>query len=266
MNKLINIFILVFVCNTTDTFAGSRATENANLDPVEVVKFAKDVEKYAASKGARAFIVSRLGTPKSELPEGVHFTHTAVAIYSNIQLSDGKIVQGYAFHNLYQNAEGSNKSKIITDYPVDFFWGAIELKAGIIIPTPELQKLLIENISSGKHLSLHNPKYSVLSNPFNDKYQNCTEYILDIINASIYQTTDKQKLKANAKAHFKPKRIKRSLQLLLGRLLKEDVTTKDHGRKIYTATFTTIGKYLDNNKLATDFIVLNQNGTTAELI
>ena len=153
-------------------------------------------------------------------------------------------------------------SSIVVDYPVDFFWGAMELKAGVIIPTPELQQLLIKNISSGKHLGLHNPKYSVLSNPFNSKYQNCTEYILDVINASIYQTTDKKQLKANAKAHFKPKRIKRSLKLLLGRLFKEEVTTKDHGRKLYTATFTTIGEYLENNQLATDFLVLKPNGLT----
>jgi hypothetical protein len=262
MKVFVRSLIIVLLWNTTDTFAGSKASINANLDPVEVVTFAKDVEKYAASKGARAFIVSRLGTPKSELPDGVQFTHVGVAIYSTIQLEDGKTVQGYAFHNLYQDAEGSKTSSIVTDYPVDFFWGAVELKAGIIIPTPELQQLLIENISNGKHLSLHNPKYSVLSNPFNSKYQNCTEYILDIINASIYQTTDIQQLKVNAKAHFKPKRIKKSLKLLLGRLLKDDVTTKDHGRKLYTATFTTIGEYLESNQLATDFLVLKPDGVT----
>ena len=106
MKLFLRTLMIVFIFNTSDTIAGSKASINANLDPVKVVKFAKDVEKYAASKGARAFIVSRLGTPKSELPDGIHFTHTAVAIYSTIQLSDGSTAQGYAFHNLYQDTEG----------------------------------------------------------------------------------------------------------------------------------------------------------------
>ncbi len=266
MKILIQVIVLVLFANAPDAFAGSRSTQNVILDPQEVVKFSKDVEKYAASKGARAFIISRLGTPKSELPEGIHFTHTAVAVYSTIQLSDGKTVQGYAIHNLYQDSEDSKYSSIHVDYPVDFFWGALELKAGIIIPTPELQQLLVENIANSKHLDLHNPNYSLLSNPFNSQFQNCTEYILDVINASIYQTTDKQQIKANTQAHFKAKRIKRSLKLLLGRILKDDLTAKDHGRKIYTATFTTIGQYLQNNKLSSNFIVLKQDGTITELM
>jgi len=266
MNILIKIVILVLLANTSDALAGSRSTNKLFLDPEEVVKFSKDVEKYAASKGARAFIISRLGTPKSELPKGIHFTHTAVAVYSTIQLSGGKSVQGYAIHNLYQDGEDSKFSSILVDYPVDFFWGALELKAGIIIPTPELQQLLVENIVSSKHLDLHNPNYSLLSNPFNNQFQNCTEYILDVINASIYQTTDKQQLKANTQAHFKAKRIKRSLKLLLGRILKDDLTAKDHGRKIYTTTFTTIGEYLQNNNLSNDFIVLDKDGTVTDLM
>lgn len=266
MKMIIKISILFLIWNTSNVFAGSGAPKDATLDPIEIVKFAKDVEKYAASKGARAFIISRLGTPKSKLPEGINFTHTAVAVYSTIQLSDGKTAHGYAIYNLYQDSENSKTSSIIMDYPVDFFWGALELKAGIIIPTPELQQLLLENIASNKHLNLHNPNYSMLSNPFNSEYQNCTEYILDVINASIYQTTDMQQLKANAQAHFKPKRIKRSLKLLLGRILKDDLTTKDHGRKLYTATFSTIGKYLLNNNLASSLIVFKQDGTTTKLM
>jgi hypothetical protein len=266
MRIIFKISLLLLIWITPTTFAGSGASKEATLDPEEIIKFAKDVEKYAASKGARAFIISRLGTPKAELPKGINFTHTAVAVYSTIQLSDGKTVQGYAIHNLYQDSEDSNASSIIIDYPVDFFWSAFELKAGIIIPTPELQQLLLDNIANSKHLSLHNPNYSLLSNPFNSKYQNCTEYILDVINASIYQTTDIQQLKKNTQAHFKPKRIKRSLKLLLGRILKDDLTTKDHGRKIYTTTFSTIGNYLQDNNLASSLIVFQKDGTIDKLM
>jgi len=93
---------------------------------------------------------------------------------------------------------------------VDFFAGAHALKAGIAIPTPKLQRRLLELIEKDGHLELHNPRYSVLSNPFDARYQNCAEYVLDMINAVLYQTMDKEQLKVNARAYFQPYSVKMS--------------------------------------------------------
>ncbi len=230
--------------------AGSNQATEAKFEPKEVATFAKNVEKYAAKKGARAFIIARVGQPKSKLPKGIDFTHTAIAVYSEVTLSNGKKAKGYAIHNLYQDAKNSNKSTLVTDYPVDFFWGVHELKAGIIIPTPALQQKLIEVISSGKSQALHNPKYSLVANPFNNKYQNCTEHTLNIINAAIYQTTDMKQLKANTKAYFEPQRVHVSrFKLSLGSMFADGVTTKDHKGKVKTASFGSIAKYLEKYQL-----------------
>ncbi|MCP4696531.1 MAG: DUF2145 domain-containing protein [Gammaproteobacteria bacterium] len=35
---------------------------------------------------------------------------------------------------------------------------------------------------------------------FSSRFQNCTEYVLDVLNAAIYQTNDIKQLKANASA------------------------------------------------------------------
>ena len=210
-----------------------------------------DVEKYAAKQGARAFIIARVGQPKSKLPKGIDFTHTAIAVYSDITLADGQKAKGYAIHNLYQDADNGGKSALVTDYPVDFFWGAHELKAGIIIPTPELQAKIIDVIATGKNKRVHNPKYSLIANPFNNKYQNCTEHTLNVINSAIYQTTDMKQLKANAKAYFQPQRVKVSgFKLALGGLFADGITTKDHKGKVKTASFGSIGRYLTEYKLA----------------
>ena len=250
--KPLMTFILLCL-TTTFAFAGSNQATEAKFKPEQIAKFAKDVEKYAAKKGARAFIISRVGQPKSKLPKGIDFTHTAIAVYSEITLSDGKKVNGYAIHNLYQDSKDGSKSSLVTDYPVDFFWGAHQLKAGIIIPTPELQTKLIEIIASGKNKLLHNPKYSLIANPFNNKYQNCTEHTLNVINAAIYQTTDMRQLKANTKAYFEPQKVKVSrFKLALGGLFADSVTTKDHKGKIKTTSFGSIGKYLMKYNLATE--------------
>ncbi|WP_340679075.1 DUF2145 domain-containing protein [Paraglaciecola sp.] len=243
--------------------AGSNASQVAVHEPASIIKFAKDVEKYAAQQGARAFIIARLGRPLKDLPKGIQYTHTAVAIYSDIILEDGEIIQGYAIHNLYQTEGRLNKSQLVTDYPVDFFWGAYELKAGIIIPTPEIQQRLMDLISSGQDKTLHNPNYSVLANPMNRQFQNCTEYTLDLLNAAIYQTTDIARIKTNTQAYFKPQRLHTSgFKLMLGAMLQDDITTKDHQGKVATATFTTIARYLDQYGLATSMVTFYSDGST----
>jgi len=247
MKQLIAILLLTV---TTFSHAGSNQATEAKFKPEQIATFAKNVEKYAAKQGARAFIIARLGQPKDKLPKGINFTHTAIAVYSQITLDDGKKVNGYAIHNLYQDAKDSNKSFLVTDYPVDFFWGAHELKAGIIIPTPELQQKIIQVIASGQNKEVHNPKYSLIANPFNNKYQNCTEHTLNIINAAIYQTTDMKQLKANTKAYFEPQRVHVSrFKLGLGRLFADGVTTKDHKGKVRTTSFGAIGRYLEKYDL-----------------
>ncbi|MBF7074781.1 DUF2145 domain-containing protein [Glaciecola sp. MH2013] len=240
--------------------AGSQQHTEVRHKPEVVATFAKNVEKYAASKGARAFIVARVGRPVKDLPKGIKFTHTAIAVYSAITLGSGEVVNGYAIHNLYQNADSRNRSDLIVDYPVDFFWGAYELKAGIVIPKPYIQGKLIELIKSGDNRVLHNPKYTVLASPFNSMYQNCTEHTLDMLNAAIYDTTNIAQLKANTQAHFSAQRVKTSrFKLLLGSALMEDITTRDHQGKVKTATFTSIAHYLNQYDLAQNAVTLDAN-------
>lgn len=242
---------------TSTANAGSQQTPNAVHKPEDIAAFAKSVEKYAASQGARAFIIARVGRPTEDLPKGIHYTHTAIAVYSAITLQNGEVVNGYAIHNLYQDNSDKSKSVLMTDYPVDFFWGAYELKAGVVIPTQALQSKIIAAINEGKNKTLHNPKYSVLASPFNSMYQNCTEHTLDVINAAIYDTTNKAQLKLNATAHFDAQRVRTNrFKLFLGATFMDDVTTRDHKGRVKTATFTSIANYLNKFELSEQALTL----------
>ncbi|MDT0596294.1 DUF2145 domain-containing protein [Glaciecola petra] len=249
---LVTFFSVSFAAlNSGSAHAGSQQTPSAMHQPEEIAVFAKSVEKYAASKGARAFIIARVGRPAEDLPKGIQYTHTAIAVYSAITLQSGEIVNGYAIHNLYQDSDDKSRSVLMTDYPVDFFWGAYELKAGIVIPTPALQSKLIAAINEGKNKTLHNPKYSVLASPFNSMYQNCTEHTLDVINAAIYNTTNTAQIKLNTSAHFDAQRVHTSrFKLFLGATFMDDITTRDHKGRVKTATFTSIANYLDKFDLS----------------
>jgi hypothetical protein len=267
MNKLLSLLVAVMLAVSLPTFAGSAQNTELQFSAKEVDKFAKSVELFAAKEGARAFIIGRVGRPEKDLPEGINFTHTAIAVYSSITLDTGEKVKGYAIHNLYQKEGQSDKSELVIDYPVDFFWGVSSLKAGIIIPTPEVQQRIMEVIASGKDKQIHNENYSVIANPFNNTFQNCTEHTLNILNVGVYQTTDMTQLKNNAEQHFKPQKIKANpFKLLLGNWFVDDVSTKDHSGKVYTTTFTTIGKYLQNNELLAKAVVLDNEGSIKQLL
>ena len=195
-------------------------------------------------------IVGRVGRKVEDLPRGIYYTHVGIGVYSMIETSDGDKVPGYAMYNLYQDSVNQDQSYLAVDFPFDFFAGVQELRAGIIIPEPKLQKRILDLILSGNHEKLHVPKYSAIANPFTMRYQNCTEYILDIVNSSIYQTTDMRELKEKASAFFDPQKVNFSgLKLVLGSIFINGVTTTDHNNGIVTATYTTIGKYLDKYNL-----------------
>ncbi len=198
-----------------------------------------------AGKGAYVAIVARKGRPKSEMPEGMAFTHTAFAVYSEISTADGRKVPGYAIYNLYQQDEHPDVSDLVVDYPPDFFAGVADLEAGIIIPSPKLQQRLLTTITSPVYASLHDSHYSVIANPFTLGRQNCTEFVLDVINASIYQTNDINLIKANEKAYFQAQSVNvNPFKLMLGSMFSDEVSLSDQPGDAVTATFEKIGDYL----------------------
>ncbi len=268
MNKRLRVSITfaVFAATGGHSFAVSASQaggESVFFEHHEIAAFSKQVEKAVAEKGARVFIIARQGRPEEELPEGVKYTHAGFGVYSRITLQDGRVIPGYAMYNLYQRSDKPSASHLVIDYPVDFFAGVYELKAGILIPTPELQKRLLDVIFSETYQELHNPRYSVIANPFNSQYQNCTEHTLDLINAAIYKTSAVDKLKRIAAAYYRPQAINvNPLKLMLGSIFAEDVFVSDHSGPVATATFTTIRQYLERyNLLHSAMTVTGEHGS-----
>jgi hypothetical protein len=238
--------IMVWVVSAT-AHAGSAPADGSHFfDPETVIGFAKKVEKSLAENGARVAILARVGRTRENLPDGIRFTHVAFAVYSRIQTADGRTIPGYAVHNLYQLSDKREKSRLVQDFPVDFFAGVQVLEAGIIIPTPEVQKRLLQVLTSPVYHNLHNPNYSVIANPYTLEFQNCTEHTLDVLFSAIYETDNPEQIKANQKAYFKAQQVRSSpFKMLLGSMFVSDVALSDHPGKIETATFTTIGDFLE---------------------
>lgn len=249
--------VLITMIAISPAWAGSQQDGDPQFSIEEIVVLTKKVEKTMAAKGVRVFIIGRNGRDPKELPQGVNYTHVAFGVYSKIQTQDGRIIPGYAYYNLYQSADNGAESKLVTDYTIDFLANVYEAKVGIVIPTPELQKRLLSFVGTSEYYAIHNSKYSVMSNPNNAIYQNCTEYVLDVINAAIYKTTNEDALKLAAKEHFIAQDIHISpFKILMGSMFVDGVTKSDHQGQIRTATFTTIAHYLESFNLAQEIITI----------
>ncbi|MDH5648025.1 MAG: DUF2145 domain-containing protein [Gammaproteobacteria bacterium] len=255
--NLLLTFFVIFL-SVTCSANSSQANPEPQFDTAEITSFAKKVEKEIAKRGAKVAIVGRVGRPASELPKGFRYTHTGFGVYSIITTQDGNVVPGYTMYNLYQKNDKLNESSLVQDFPIDFFTGVFELKAGVVIPTPEMQQRLLEVIASDTYKKLHNASYSAVANPFNTRYQNCTEHTLDVINAAIYQTDDIAVIKANNKKYFEPQTVNVGpFKMFLGAMMNEDISLSDQGGKVKTATYTTIANYLEKYGLVQEKFVVN---------
>jgi hypothetical protein len=223
----------------------SAADAPPSYSAKQIIAFSKKVEKTLAAHGARVALVSRMGRPLSEMPEGMHYTHVGFAVYSEITTRDERKLPGYAMFNLYQDNAHPNRSALVQDYPVEFFAGAAVLESGILIPSPELQRRLLAVIGSPTYTSLHDPHYSAIANPYTLGKQNCTEFVLDVVNAAIYQTDSIRQIKASEKQYFTAQKVNVSpLKLMLGSIFSAEIATSDQPGTPETATFETIAAYL----------------------
>lgn len=252
--RMLVVALLVCTCGHANAQLASSAAPAAGRFPTEtVIALGKQVERELAARGARVAIIARNGRPPSVLPAGIRYTHTAFAVYSAIARKDGTAGHGYAIYNLYQDADRADTSYLAVDYPADFLRAVAELRVGIIVPVPRLQSELLKVIDSPVYASLHNPRYSVMSNPFDTRYQNCTEYVLDVIQSALYGIRDRNAIKRVNAQYFAPQPvyIPRG-KLWLGSLVSRGVSLDDHDRAPATATFTTIGNYLARYDLVSE--------------
>lgn len=226
--------------------AAPAAAQEASRHSIErVAAFSRKVEQTLADRQAHVALVARVGRNPATMPGGMTFSHTGYWAYSQVRFSDGAVEPGYAAFNLYQEETQPGRSKLAQDFPLEFFADVQVLKAGIVIPSPALQQRLIETITSPVYPKLHNPAYSLVANPLEQRYQNCTSFVLDVLTAAVYRTDDIAQIKANQNAWFTPQEVKISgLRRTLGVMFIPGIRDDDHRGAIRTATFEAIATYM----------------------
>jgi hypothetical protein len=258
---LVGLAALIIAAPAPAVAGGNAGSDNQVLlrhAPEDAADFAKQIERELAARGARVAIVFRSGEPRDQLPDGIRYTHGGIWVHSQIRADDGRIINGYAVHNLYHGEVDRSRSHLAQDWPFDFTSGDALGEAGIIIPTPEMQRRILALMQNGEYEDLHEPEYSILSNPHDGRYQNCTEFLLDVIAAAAWETTDRAQLKANLAAHFEPVPIRLTVfERMFGAQVDDRVRFDDHRGQVRTATWASITAFMDQYQLAADIYELN---------
>jgi hypothetical protein len=225
----------------------------AHFTAPEAAAFSKQIERDLAAHDARVAMVFRTGRPRSDLPDGIAYTHGAFWIYRTITTADGRTLSGYAVYNLYAGdgqAWPKNRSRLVQDFPFDFARGSQVDDVAVIIPSPEMQRRMLAVIDSPTYEALHNPVYSLVANPWTPKYQNCNNFMLDVVGAAAWETTDPARITADLKAHYQPTIVKAGpLMRLFGPIADSRLKTDDQSGPIRTATYESMSVFMDKNGL-----------------
>jgi hypothetical protein len=228
----------------------------------EAADFSKQIERDLAAKGARLAIVFRSGETRDQLPDGISYTHGAFWVFVPITLDDGRVINGYAVYNLY-HGDGKtlamDKSYLHQDFPIDFTAPSGVDDVAVIIPSPEMQRRILTLMDGPAYTGLHIEPYSLVSNPHDIKYQNCTEFMLDVVAAAAWNTTDMAQLKVNLRKHFKPTVVKTgALERFFAPMMEARIKTDDQGRDIVTATYESMAAFMKANNLLQETYILRR--------
>ena len=113
-------------------------------------------------------------------------------------------------------------------------------------------------IDSPTYQAVHNPAYSLVANPWSRKYQNCNNFMLNVIGAAIWQTSDPLQITANLKAHYEPTVVKtNAVMRLFGPIADQRLRTDDQDGTVRTATYESMAEFMRENKLLQEAYVLN---------
>lgn len=246
--------------NALDSDQASGRAATAMMAVEDAAEFSKQIEQSLAARGARLAMVFRSGRDRSDLPDGISYTHGAFWVYQPIQKADGTTIRGYAVYNLY-HGDGETlprtKSFLEQDFPLDFTVGSTVDDVGVILLTPEMEQKVLRVMASPTYAAMHVPDYSLISNAGDARYQNCNEFMLDVIAAALWETDDYAQIKANLATHFEPTKIDAGLlKRLFAPVVDERLKTSDHEGRIETVSYGSLANFLISNGYARERLTI----------
>ncbi|MCW5575216.1 MAG: DUF2145 domain-containing protein [Burkholderiales bacterium] len=174
--------------------------------------------------GASVALLARAGQDVSR--HGLRYTHMGIvsrdAVSGHWQVTHLLNECGTAHSSLYQEGLGN------------FFMDDLyAFETLMVIPGEDMQRMLQEALKAGLHVSLHNAAYSTIAYPFSTRYQNCNQWVLELV-AAVAATPGTVQDRASAqqwlsRSAYRPTQIRIPAGQRLGaRLFAANVRFDDH--------------------------------------
>lgn len=244
--------------------AGSDCSERS-IGPAEMrnaVNMAHKTLKWLEASDAQVALIGRVGSDISE--QGLRYTHMGAAVREHPK---GR----WLFVHLL-NVCANDSSDIFDEGLINFFLDDLfAFEAAILIPEPQLQARLKEELLGPLVRTLHNPQYSMIANPFSTKYQNSNQWVLELTAVAMAPkgsiTTRAQAQAMLTLKSYQPDSVKVSpVQQLGASLFRANVRFDDHtadeaaAGRYNVVTVRSVVRFLQANGLATKAVVLPLEG------
>lgn len=263
--RLVSVLAALALTACSQVMPGSSRTPTDVFSLQDAADFSKQIERELAERGAFVALVFRSGRSRDALPDGVRYTHGAFWVYTPIETEDGGTVYGYAVYNLYHGEEDVTASYLAQDWPLDFTRGDAVGEVGVIVPVPEMQRRILDVMASDNYEALHQPDYALLSNPDDLRYQNCNEFMLDIVASAAWETTDRARIKVNIAEYVNATPIPLNFwERLTASWFDPRVRLDDQGEAVQSTTFAAIRDFMAEYELDQESFELSSPYLPAE--
>ncbi len=149
--------------------------EQRQIGPQEIqnaMQMAHKTRQALEASGAQVAILGRVGSNLAE--HGLRYSHGGYV------LRDHPAGRGTVVPLL--NTCADQRSDIFDEGLVNFFLDDLyAFEAAVIVPSKPLQERLARALSGPLPRALHNPEYNMIANPFNTRYQNSNQWMLEIL-------------------------------------------------------------------------------------
>ena len=142
--------------------------------PVEIrsgLALAYKVQRHLDEQGARVAVIGRVGRDLSEY--GLRYSHIGLAMRDQ---ASGRWIVVHELNNC-----GRADSDLYDQGLGNFFLDDLfRFEAVVLIPSSGMQDRLAEAIARGDGRRLHQPSYSLIAQPYSEKYQNSNQWLLEL--------------------------------------------------------------------------------------
>lgn len=170
-----------------------RAVSVTATQQDRLLRFAAVIRETLAASGAQAALIARSGTDLSRF--GLRYSHAAVA------LADGLDAPWAVRQLYYACAEG--RARLFDQGLAGFVTGSDDAHVGyislLLLPPDAAAPLAAAALDRGVALGLLHASYSANAYPFSTDFQNCNQWVAELIAASAAGTTTR----ADAQAWLK---------------------------------------------------------------